>query len=288
MIEFTCPHCGKAFRVKDEAAGKQGKCPACQETVEVPGRQAATQVAEPAAAQAAPPPVQAVPAAAAPSAAAAAVAPSAGNPLAVAGLVLGILAIPGAILGPLDVVIAILALIFGMLGLRKAKKARTSKGMAVTGIALGAVGLVLAAIASAGFIAALGFARGEARRATSMANLNMIGKVVMLYQAENAYTAPPDLDTLVRDTLIQRKRLTYPGLNSGRDSDYFYLPPQSDYPGEAIIVCEFKDCTNGKQHAYLQLDGAVRSVSEEEFQQLRGLCKENEAFFRALQAAEGS
>lgn len=29
-IAFTCPHCKSAFRVKDEAAGTWGTCPACK------------------------------------------------------------------------------------------------------------------------------------------------------------------------------------------------------------------------------------------------------------------
>lgn len=36
MIEFACMHCGKQFKVKDEAAGKKGKCPQCGNMVEVP------------------------------------------------------------------------------------------------------------------------------------------------------------------------------------------------------------------------------------------------------------
>lgn len=34
-IEFTCPQCGKTLRVADEHAGKQAKCPSCQNVVTV-------------------------------------------------------------------------------------------------------------------------------------------------------------------------------------------------------------------------------------------------------------
>lgn len=36
MISFDCPHCAKALRLKDELAGKKGKCPACGKSITVP------------------------------------------------------------------------------------------------------------------------------------------------------------------------------------------------------------------------------------------------------------
>lgn len=36
MIHFNCPHCDKAIRVRDEAAGRKGKCLGCVETIQVP------------------------------------------------------------------------------------------------------------------------------------------------------------------------------------------------------------------------------------------------------------
>src|SRR5690349_2294966 len=35
-IQFLCPHCKKAVKVKDEFAGKKGKCPHCTKFVTVP------------------------------------------------------------------------------------------------------------------------------------------------------------------------------------------------------------------------------------------------------------
>ena len=35
-IELTCPSCGKQLRLADEHAGKQGRCPACQGTFQIP------------------------------------------------------------------------------------------------------------------------------------------------------------------------------------------------------------------------------------------------------------
>src|ERR1019366_1522024 len=36
MISFSCPHCSKSLRVKDELAGKKGKCPNCAQFVAAP------------------------------------------------------------------------------------------------------------------------------------------------------------------------------------------------------------------------------------------------------------
>ncbi len=35
-VAVTCPHCNRSFQVKDEYAGKQGKCPSCQKVLQVP------------------------------------------------------------------------------------------------------------------------------------------------------------------------------------------------------------------------------------------------------------
>ena len=40
MISFSCPHCNKALRVKDELAGKRGKCPGCGQAFAIPATSA--------------------------------------------------------------------------------------------------------------------------------------------------------------------------------------------------------------------------------------------------------
>ena len=47
-ISVSCPHCGKEYNVKDEAAGKKFKCKECEAIVEVPaqGFQASEPVGE--------------------------------------------------------------------------------------------------------------------------------------------------------------------------------------------------------------------------------------------------
>jgi hypothetical protein len=68
---------------------------------------------------------------------------SGGNGLAVAGLVLGIISLPAVVLSLLDVPIAILGIIFGAVGLSKAKKlGGKNKGMAMAGLICGIIGLI--------------------------------------------------------------------------------------------------------------------------------------------------
>jgi ribosomal protein S27E len=36
MLRFKCPHCGKPFRVKEEHAGRKGKCLGCGKIIRIP------------------------------------------------------------------------------------------------------------------------------------------------------------------------------------------------------------------------------------------------------------
>src|SRR5688572_28506660 len=42
MITFACPGCEKGFLVRDDLAGKEGKCPACSQVVPIPALAAAS------------------------------------------------------------------------------------------------------------------------------------------------------------------------------------------------------------------------------------------------------
>ncbi|HTR49609.1 MAG TPA: DUF4190 domain-containing protein [Kofleriaceae bacterium] len=76
----------------------------------------------------------------------AAPAPRQGNGLAVAGMVLGILAIVLFFLSLFDIVIALLAIIFSIIGLRKAGRVGVGKGMAIAGLVTGILGLILSVL----------------------------------------------------------------------------------------------------------------------------------------------
>jgi ribosomal protein S27E len=47
MIRFSCPGCNKEYNVKDDKAGKTGKCPACGTAFTIPGGDSAALVPKP-------------------------------------------------------------------------------------------------------------------------------------------------------------------------------------------------------------------------------------------------
>ncbi len=69
-----------------------------------------------------------------------------GNGLAVAGLVLGILAIVLCWVPVIDQIVAILGIIFGAIGIGTANRVGKGKGMAVTGLITGIIGLLLGVV----------------------------------------------------------------------------------------------------------------------------------------------
>ncbi|MFC7931437.1 DUF4190 domain-containing protein [Streptomyces cinereoruber] len=69
------------------------------------------------------------------------------NGMGTAALVLGIVAVAGFCLYGLGVILGVLALIFGIIGVKKAGRGEaTNRGMAVAGIVLGAIGTVVSAV----------------------------------------------------------------------------------------------------------------------------------------------
>lgn len=82
------------------------------------------------------------------------------NGMAIAALILGILALPGAfIIGFPGIVLGVLAIIFAIVGLRRAGKDRVSnKGMAIGGLVTGIIGLIIGVIVAIFFVIALGIA----------------------------------------------------------------------------------------------------------------------------------
>ena len=74
-------------------------------------------------------------------------APAKSNGLGVAALVLGILSIPAAFFVGIGLVFGLLAIIFGIIGLRRVKARRAdNKGMAIAGLVTGIVGALLSIV----------------------------------------------------------------------------------------------------------------------------------------------
>ncbi|MEI7030773.1 DUF4190 domain-containing protein [Streptomyces pratensis] len=74
-------------------------------------------------------------------------APAPSNGLGTAAMVLGIVSVVGFCLYGVNILLGILALVFGIIGLGRAKRGEaTNRGMAIAGIVLGSVGMVLGSV----------------------------------------------------------------------------------------------------------------------------------------------
>lgn len=72
--------------------------------------------------------------------------PPSRNSMAIAALVLGILSVPLGVFGLLGLVLGVLAIIFGAIGLARANRGAPRKRMATFGLALGVIGVIIAAV----------------------------------------------------------------------------------------------------------------------------------------------
>ena len=179
MIEFACTSCGKQLKVKDEAAGKKGKCPQCGNMVEVPSAETEVNLAEidapiqPVRRQQAPPVVQPPPLERGHVAQAPSVnvhMPKRSSSLGIVSLILGVVAflicwIP--LIGVVSIPVSALGVLLAAIGLLVALVRRGSGigwpigGGAVSGLAL-AIGIAQ--------VAALGGAAEAIRQSGEHAN----------------------------------------------------------------------------------------------------------------------
>jgi prepilin-type processing-associated H-X9-DG protein len=208
-----------------------------------------------------------------------------GKGLAIGALVLGLLGlIP--FVGPL---LALVGIILGIVALVKHAPGR---GLAVGGIIAGLLSpLTTVLLVGAVLIPAYGHARERAMRARCGANLNGIAKATIVYQTQYLDEWPADLQALVADGTVPTEMLLCPSIESGRDVDYFYLPPNQPAdalaaPESVIIACDYRDNHAGKGRNVLYADGHVMWLEEVDFQAELGYA-ENAAFAAALRAKEG-
>jgi hypothetical protein len=209
----------------------------------------------------------------------------------VAALILGVLTAACSPLGYLALVPAGLAAAFALVGLVQAKRSARPKGKALGGLALACVGgalSVLTALDMISLLPTLHDQRQAASQKAATAHLQQVSQAFAEYMLSRGGKIAPDLTTLIDKGLLSPERLKYPGLESGRDSDYFYLAPTKDDPIETIVLCEFIDCGRSDQRLFLLLNGVVSRASETEFQALAETSPQNQAFFEALREAEAS
>lgn len=128
MISVTCPTCGSSFNTSDENAGRNAKCPNCQNQLTIPA--AAAPAPAPAAA---PVPAQA----------------PAGVPghsgVSIAGFVCGIVALVLSFIPCINWFAffpAVAGLICSIIGLATAKKGGNKKGLAIAGLVMSIVTII--------------------------------------------------------------------------------------------------------------------------------------------------
>lgn len=137
-------------------------------------------------------------------------------------------------------------------------------------------------------------ARELARRGRCMDNLKGIGGAIKAKYGYSDYGAPwpadmADLMGLAKTSIRGRRPeelFRCPSAQSRRRSDYFYLHPEREPAGSAIIVCDLRGNHGGEVRYYLTASLSVRHATEAEFQTL--LAKSfNAKFAAALRKAEG-
>jgi hypothetical protein len=192
-----------------------------------------------------------------------------GNGMAVASMVLGILAVVLFFTSLIDIVIALLAIIFAIIGLKRAKRVGAGKGMAIVGLATGIVGMVLAVVlvAAIAIPAFTEYMKGSKSREASL-QLGKLGDNAKVYYLQNgAFPTGTIGPTPVRDCCDQPggRCALYSGdwqaplwkqLDFRLDQPSLYrYSYQSD--GKWFVAKATGDTDCDGQHAVFELDGTI-------------------------------
>jgi len=237
---ITCTACGRPFTVSIPAGntydlGPPPHVPAVPQVPQMPQAQATMHPGayERQAAYAVNPPV----------------APPQSNGLAIASLIVGIVSFCIPLLGSLA------AIVLGIVGLTRTKDPRVGgKGMAITGIVLGALSIVITPCFVSIMLPSLSRARETANRVKCASNMKQIGTALLLYANANSGVYPPDLVTLMNTTPgLSPAMMTCPSsmdtpapnaatLNAGGHLSYIYLPTPSlramSSPAGTVVLYE--------------------------------------------------
>ncbi|MBS3820961.1 MAG: hypothetical protein GVY16_00615 [Planctomycetes bacterium] len=119
------------------------------------------------------------------------------------------------------------------------------------------------------FVNAMVKAQQEAKTAVSMANLNGIGKGIVLYQAEHNDQSPASLDDLVEAGTISKEMLESPAAK-GKKIDkphYVYMPLPTSAPSSLVTAYEKPEINDNKGTNVLYADAHVEWVSMDQFEE---------------------
>lgn len=129
--------------------------------------------------------------------------------------------------------------------------------------------------------------QADAAQQHSLQALRHIHQGIRYQYVAQLREAPPTLQQLVDDTVIEQRALQCRD-NKGRPVDYFYLPaplPRASEDSRRILACDFIDNHDGRGRAVLFTDGSAEWCPGEELPAVFDL-PENRAFAAALRKAE--
>jgi prepilin-type processing-associated H-X9-DG protein len=195
------------------------------------------------------------------------------------------LAVTSMVLGLVGLPTCLLSIVAVILGIVSLAKKRPGKGFAITGIITGALGVLLVFPFVVGFQGFEMLINPGPNRADCVRNLNGISKAIMLYKASYDEEYPPDLEVLVKDGQSP-KIFQCPSATNHRTFDYFYVAPALNAPPETMVACDYKTNHQGEARNVLYADGHVARLNKPAFQQALSQ-PENAAFAAALKKAEG-
>jgi hypothetical protein len=195
--------------------------------------------------------------------------------LAIAAMVLGLCGLVP-FLGVLPALVGV------VLGIVSLATARPGKGMAITGIVSGSLGLLFT-FSSVWMHA--GGSRTLANQSMCLSNLRSLGNAAEIYKNNNNYVPAANLNVLVLNHYASNALLKCPSKKSSTGVDYFYFPLKDSAPYTAFMACDLAG--NHKDGRGVVTAGiSAKFLSEKDFQAALTL-PENTAFAAALKAAEG-
>jgi len=270
--QIQCPHCGQTYGLNDQQvpqyAGQTINCTQCQKPFTVPASLVQPGSVAPAVAGAATGVNYYAPAQRQ---------QQTSNGMAIASVVFGAAGFL------LPVLASIPAIIFGILGLKRTRDpAVGGKGVAITGIALGAaslfVGVAVWGCLLSILLPSLNRARETANRVKCAANMKAIGNALLLYANENRGMYPPDFQTLINTEDITFDSFVCPSSSDTRANQmsdlstrghlsYVYIPGlNSRATADQVIVYEHIEDHDADGANFLFGDGHVDWLSKPQAQ----------------------
>ena len=203
------------------------------------------------------------------------------NGIAIASVVCGAMGFVIPLVGGL------LGIIFGIIGLRKTRDPSVGgKGLAITGLSLGAASLFLSGCMMSILLPSLNRARETANRVKCASNMRQIGQALMLYANQNHGVYPPKLEDLITAQLLDGQSFVCPSsddtvapgsgnaqatnLSAGGHLSYVYIGQKlsPSAPADQVLVYELPSNHNNDGGNFLFADGHVEFFTGSDAQKM--------------------